>query len=240
MARETQGCRAIHRDCRYFQHVDCRIVWNLRQDPRLLWNQTKSLILKIWAGYDIAFNCIQQVPMLLMLSVHPSRRSDLLSDDKIEFSPKVQARDFKDAFGNICSRLVAPTGLLEVRNEFAIADSGEPDIIATDAAQWPIDALPDDALMYLLGSRYCDTQKPSDFAWSMFGRVEGGKARARRYAKCVHDRIEFGYHHARDDRTASEGHQERIGVCRDFAHLAIAFCQCMNIPARYCTGYLGI
>ena len=112
--------------------------------------------------------------MLLMLSVHPSRRSDLLSDDKIEFSPKVQPRDFKDAFGNICSRLVAPTGLLEVRNEFAIADSGEPDIIATDAAQWPIDALPDDALMYLLGSRYCDTQKPVGFCvvhvWARRGR----------------------------------------------------------------------
>jgi hypothetical protein len=165
MARETQRRRPIHRDCRYFQHVDRRIVWNFPQDPRLLWKQTKSLILKIRAGYDIAFNCIQQVPMLLMLSVHPSRRSDLLSDDRIEFSPKVRARDFKDAFGNICSRLVAPTGLLEVRNEFTIADSGEPDIkCATDAAQWPIDALPDDSLIYLLGGRYCDTQKLSDFA----------------------------------------------------------------------------
>ena len=177
--------------------------------------------------------------MLLMLSVHPSRRSDLLSEDKIEFSPKVQARDFKDAFGNICSRLVAPPGLLEIRNEFVIADSGQPDIVATDAEQWPIDALPDDALMYLLGSRYCDTQKLSDFAWSMFGCVEGGWARAQAICQYVHDRIKFGYHHARDDRTASEGHEERIGVCRDFAHLAIALCRCMNIPARYCTGYLG-
>ena len=115
--------------------------------------------MKIRAGYDIAFNCIQQVPMLLMLSVHPSRRSDLLSEDKIEFSQKVQARDFKDAFGNICSRLVAPPGLLEIRNEFIIADSGQPDMVTTDAEQWPIVALLDDALMYLLGSRYCDTQK---------------------------------------------------------------------------------
>jgi hypothetical protein len=87
--------------------------------------------LKIRAGYEIAFNCLQQVPMLLMLSVHPSRRSDLLSEDKIEFLPKVQARDFKDAFGNICSRLVAPPGLFEIRNEFVIADSGQPDTVAT-------------------------------------------------------------------------------------------------------------
>jgi transglutaminase-like putative cysteine protease len=196
--------------------------------------------LKIRAGYDITFNCIQQVPMLLMLSVHSSRRSDLLCEDKIEFSPKVQARDFKDAFGNICTRLVPPTGLLEIRNEFIIADSGQPDIGATDAEQWPIDALPDDALTYLLGSRYCDTQKLSNHAWSLFGHIQGGWARARAICQYVHDRIQFGYQYARDDRTASEGHQERIGVCRDFAHLAIALCRCVNIPARYCTGYLGI
>jgi transglutaminase-like putative cysteine protease len=177
--------------------------------------------------------------MLLMLSVHPSRRSDLLCEDKIEFSPKVQARDFKDAFGNICTRLVAPTGLLEIHNEFIIADSGQPDIVATDAEQWPIDALPDDALTYLLGSRYCDTQKLSNHAWSLFGHIQGGWARARAICQYVHDRIQFGYQYARDDRTASEGNQERIGVCRDFAHLAIALCRCMNIPARYCTGYLG-
>jgi hypothetical protein len=123
--------------------------------------------------------------MLLMLSVHPSRRSDLLCDDKIEFSPKVQARDFKDAFGNICTRLVAPTGLLEIHNEFIIADSGQPDIVATDAEQWPIDALPDDALTYLLGSRYCDTQKLTNHAWSLFGHIQGGWARAQAICQYV-------------------------------------------------------
>jgi transglutaminase-like putative cysteine protease len=178
--------------------------------------------------------------MLLMLSVHPSRRSDLLCEDKIEFSPQVQARDFKDAFGNICTRLVAPTGLLEIRNEFIIADSGQPDIVATDAEQWPIDALPDDALTYLLGSRYCDTQKLSNHAWSLFGHIQGGWARARAICQYVHDRIQFGYQYARDDRTASEGHQERIGVCRDFAHLAIALCRCMNIRPAIAPAILGI
>ncbi len=108
-----------------------------------------------------------------------------------------------------------------------------------DAEQWPIDALPDDALIYLLGSRYCDTQKLADQAWALFGKIPGGWARAQAICQYVHDRIRFGYDHARDDRTASEGHEERIGVCRDFAHLAITLCRCMNIPARYCTGYLG-
>jgi transglutaminase-like putative cysteine protease len=177
--------------------------------------------------------------MLLMLSVHPCRRSDLLSEDRIDFSPKVRNRDFKDAFGNICTRLVAPPGLLELRNEFIIADSGQPDGVAPDAEQWPVEALPDDALMYLLGSRYCDTQKLSDQAWSIFGRIDGGWARTKAICQYVHDRLVFGYQHARDDRTAWEGHEERVGVCRDFAHLAIALCRCVNIPARYCTGYLG-
>jgi transglutaminase-like putative cysteine protease len=177
--------------------------------------------------------------MLLMLSVHPSRRPDLLSEDRIDFSPKVPYSNFEDAFGNICTRLVAPPGLLEIRSDFIIADTGRPDIVAPDAEQWPVEALPDDALMYLLGSRYCDTQKLTDQAWSLFGQIQGGWLRAQAICQYVHDRLQFGYYHARDDRTASEGHKERIGVCRDFAHLAIALCRCMNIPARYCTGYLG-
>jgi transglutaminase-like putative cysteine protease len=195
--------------------------------------------LQIRAGFDIAFNCPQDVPMLLMLTVHPSRRSDLLSDDKLEFSPKVEAHHFRDAFGNICTRLVAPTGLFEIHSDFVVVDSGRPDLVVPDAKQWPIEALPDDTLTYLLGSRYCDTQKLADQAWSLFGQIPGGWPRAQAICQYVHDRIEFGYQHARDDRTAWDGHEERIGVCRDFAHLAIALCRCMNIPARYCTGYLG-
>jgi transglutaminase-like putative cysteine protease len=195
--------------------------------------------LKIRAGYDIAFNCVQEVPMLLLLSVHPSRQHDLLTKHVIRFSPDVEARDFRDAFGNICTRLVSPPGILEVRNEFLISDTGLPDEVNYQAEQWPVGDLPDEALIYLLGSRYCDTQKLLNHAWSMFGGIQGGWQRVQAICNYVHDRIEFGYHHARCDRTASEGHEERIGVCRDFAHLAVTLCRCMNIPARYCTGYLG-
>jgi transglutaminase-like putative cysteine protease len=195
--------------------------------------------LKIRAGYDIAFKCFQKVPMLLMLSVHPSRQQDLLTEHAIRFSPNAEARDFRDAFGNVCTRLVASPGLFEIRNELLIADRGLPDEINVQAEQWPVGDLPDDALMYLLGSRYCDTQKLSDQAWAMFGGIAGGWQRVQAICDYVHDRIQFGYRHARCDRTASEGHDERIGVCRDFAHLAVTLCRCMNIPARYCTGYLG-
>jgi len=193
----------------------------------------------IRAGYDIAFQCQQPTPMVLMLSVHPSRQQDLLSEDRLRLSNGTIARDYLDSFGNICTRLMAPAGLLEVRNEFLVRDSGRPDEVNPGARQFGVEALPDDTLLYLMGSRYCDTQKLSDLAWSLFGAVEGGWRRVQAICDYVHDRLEFGYQHARGDRTASEGHAERRGVCRDFAHLAITLCRCMNIPARYCTGYLG-
>jgi transglutaminase-like putative cysteine protease len=199
----------------------------------------RETVVRIRAGYDIAFNCFQEVPMVLMLTVHPSRKADLLTDHSMRISPNVLAKDYTDVFGNVCTRLVAPAGRIEIRTEFIIKDSGLPDAVAPNAPQVPLHELPDSALMYLLGSRYCDTQKLSDLAWSTFGHVDGGWQRVQAICDYVHDRIQFGYRFARSDRTASEGHQERIGVCRDFAHLAVALCRCVNIPARYCTGYLG-
>jgi transglutaminase-like putative cysteine protease len=195
--------------------------------------------MRIEAGYNLTFSCKGNVPMLLMLSVHPSRDRDLLSKHQIVFSPAVTSRDYLDAFGNVCTRLIAPSGLLEISNRFVIADSGRPDERAPDAQQWDIDRLPDDVLVFLLGSRYCDTQKLAKLAWSLFGQIPGGWQRVQAISDYVHSRIRFGYRHARADRTAAEAHEERVGVCRDFAHLAITLCRCVNIPARYCTGYLG-
>jgi transglutaminase-like putative cysteine protease len=194
---------------------------------------------EIRAGYDIAFRCLQETPMVLMLSIEPARVRDLLSEHRIQFSPDVPSRDYVDMFGNTCTRIVAPAGLIEIRNEFRISDSGRPDEVAPDARQLEIGELPDDVLIYLLGSRYCDTEKLTEMAWSLFGAMTPGWRRVQAICDYAHDRICFGYQHARRDRTASEGHEERIGVCRDFAHLAVTLCRCMNIPARYCTGYLG-
>ena len=193
----------------------------------------------IRAGYDIAFHCRQETPMVLMLSVHPSRQADLLSEHIVRLSNEVASRDYIDSFGNVCTRLVAPPGLLEVRNQFLIRDSGLPDEVAPHARQLAVDELPDATLRHLMGSRYCDTQKLSELAWSLFAGIEGGWQKVQAVCDYVHDHLEFGYPHARCDRTASEGHAERRGVCRDFAHLAVTLCRCMNIPARYCTGYLG-
>jgi transglutaminase-like putative cysteine protease len=194
---------------------------------------------EIRAGYDIAFQCFQDTPMTLMLSIEPAREKDLLTEHRIQFSSGVSSRDYVDMFGNTCTRIVAPPGLIEIRNEFLISDSGLPDEVAPNARQLEVGDLPDEVLVYLLGSRYCDTQKLSDLAWSLFGGVLAGWQRVQAICDYAHARINFGYHHARGDRTASEGHAEQVGVCRDFAHLAVTLCRCMNIPARYCTGYLG-
>jgi transglutaminase-like putative cysteine protease len=194
---------------------------------------------QIRAGYDIAFQCFQETPMVLMLSIEPAREKELLSEHQIQFSPDIPSRNYIDMFGNTCTRIVAPAGLIEMRNDFLISDSGLPDDVVPDARQLAVDELPDDVLIYLLGSRYCDTEKLSNLAWSLFGSVTPGWQRVQAIVDYAHDRICFGYQHARCDRTASEGHEERIGVCRDFAHLAVTLCRCVNIPARYCTGYLG-
>jgi transglutaminase-like putative cysteine protease len=199
----------------------------------------KELPMKIRAGYDIAFTTSQATPMILMLTAHPSRAKDVLTEHRLPTSPKLPRRAYRDMFGNTCTRVVAPPGLAEFKADFEIYDSGKPDEVMPHARQLPVEELPDDALVFLLGSRYCDTQSLSDFARRTFGASKPGWARVQAICDFVHNHIKFGYPYARDDRTASDAHRERVGVCRDFAHLAITFCRCMNIPARYCTGYLG-
>ncbi len=193
----------------------------------------------IRAGYEIAFDCPQPTPMILMLSVRPERRRDLVTPEVVEASPGVQLRAYRDGFGNACHRLIAPAGPVSFSTEFLIRDSGLPDEAAPQAVQHPVDELPDETLVYLLGSRYCETEPLAELAWSLFGAIPPGWARVQAIVDYVHGRLTFGYHNARATRTAYEAHTEQVGVCRDFAHLAITLCRCMNIPARYCTGYLG-
>ena len=195
--------------------------------------------MRIRIGYDIAFESVSATPMILVLSVHPSRLHDLATPHEIVFDPPVPALTYTDHFGNICTRVVAPPGRLAISSEAVIRDSGQPDLVAPGAEQLPVQDLPDGVLEFLLGSRYCETDRLSDTAWSIFGQISPGRGRVQAICDYVHDRLAFSYPDARSTRTAWEGYQERLGVCRDFAHLAIAFCRSMNIPARYCTGFLG-
>lgn len=197
------------------------------------------MTLTIQAGYELSYDCSQPTPLILTLTVHPSRRHDLLRPDNIHLTPIVPMAEYCDGFGNICHILRAPQGKITISTDFLIQDTGKPDTVVPAAKQHLLEALPVDTLVYLLGSRYCETDRLSDFAWSNFGALPGGWSRVQAICDFVHDHLTFGYEHASPTKTAFDAFQEGRGVCRDFAHLAITFCRCMNIPARYCTGYLG-
>jgi transglutaminase-like putative cysteine protease len=195
--------------------------------------------MKIHAGYEIGYQCPQPTPMILMLNVHPSRAADLLTPDRIALNPVLPLNTYRDGFGNICHVVHAPKGRITLAADFLVNDSGAPDDVAPAAVQHPLERLPVDTLVYLLGSRYCETDRFIKIAWSKFGKVPKGWPLVQAICDYVHGHIEFGYAHANPTKTAWDVHNEGRGVCRDFAHLAITLCRCMNVPARYCTGYLG-
>jgi transglutaminase-like putative cysteine protease len=196
-------------------------------------------MMKIRIGYELIYECPKPTPMILALNVHYSRVSDLVVPDHMIADPPVPVTAYRDGFGNWCSRIVAPRGHLRLSADAVIKDTGEPDRVAPGARQMPVQDLPDETLVFLLGSRYCETDRLSDTAWQLFEAAPPGWDRVQAICDYVHGHISFDYQRARSTMTALEVFESRTGVCRDFAHLAVAFCRCMNIPARYCTGYLG-
>jgi transglutaminase-like putative cysteine protease len=192
----------------------------------------------IHAGYTLTFDCNAPTPIIAMLNLHPSRLADLRSPYEMSIGAGTDREDYCGAFGNICTRLMLPTGMTTLSCNFVIEDSGKPDP-QYPADQQPVEELPSEVLTYLLGSRYCDTDRLTTEAWRLFSGTAPGAPRVRAIVDFVHRHITYGYCYARATRTAYEAYEERVGVCRDFAHLAVALCRCMNIPARYCSGYLG-
>jgi transglutaminase-like putative cysteine protease len=177
--------------------------------------------------------------MVVTLSVHYSRVSDLIKPDHLLLSPSVQVTAYRDSFGNWCSRIVAPAGQLRLCSDAVVSDTGTPDRVAPWLEQRPVEALPEESLLFLLGSRYCETDLLSETAWQLFGAAPTGWQRVQAICDFVHRHIQFGYGRSSPTKTAVQVFQDRQGVCRDFVHLAVTFCRCMNIPARYRTGYLG-
>jgi transglutaminase-like putative cysteine protease len=190
-------------------------------------------------GYEITLNCRRPTALVCLLSVQEDRAADLRVPETVTTTPNVSTSTYRDLFGNECLRLVAPAGDLTIWGDATIEDDGKLDRMVPEARELPVPALPDDCLLYLMGSRYCETDKLSQTAWDMFGTVSPGWARVQAICDFVHDHIRFDYMQARSTRTAFEAFNERIGVCRDFAHLALTFCRCLNIPARYVNGHLG-
>ena len=195
--------------------------------------------IRIRVGYEMIYDFPQATPMIMVLGTHFTRASDVITPDFLTTPPPVPITPYRDMFGNWCSRMVAPPGRVRLFADGLVRDSGVPDVAVPSAIQHAVEDLPPDTLVYLLGSRYCETDRLSDIAWKQFENTAPGWARVQAICDFVHHRIKFGYEHARATMTAFEVYNEGKGVCRDYAHLAIALCRCMNIPARYCTGYLS-
>ena len=195
--------------------------------------------MQIRVGFEMLYEFVGRTPMVLMLNVHPSRALDVITPDHLRITPSLPVTRYSDMFGNVCTRLVAPPGQVEISTDALVWDSGLPEAVEPNARQHEVAELPHDALVFLLASRYCETDRLMQEAWARFGKTPLGWPRVQAICDFVHSHVRFGYQHARATRTAAEVAVERRGVCRDFAHLAITLCRCMNIPARYCTGYLG-
>ena len=192
--------------------------------------------MKLRVGYELQYDFPQPTPVIMMLNVHYTRVSDLERPDHIVIEPSVPITGYRDAFGNWCSRILAPAGAMRISTDAIVNDTGQPDPTTSSATQSPVQDLPEETLAFLIASRYCDSDRLLDVAWTHFAHTAPGWTRVQAICDFVHARIAFGYEHARVTRTASEAYEEKRGVCRDYAHLAVAFCRALNIPARYCTG----
>jgi transglutaminase-like putative cysteine protease len=195
--------------------------------------------MQIRAGYELIYDFPKPTPLILTLNIHYSRASDLIRPDHLITLPSVPMSSYRDGFGNWCTRLVAPQGRLRLSADALVYDVGTPESATPTARQHEVQDLPEESLVFLLGSRYCETDRMSELAWSLFAKTPPGWARVQAICDFVHHYLVFGYQHASSTKTALQAYTDRNGVCRDYAHLAITFCRCMNIPARYCTGYLG-
>jgi transglutaminase-like putative cysteine protease len=195
--------------------------------------------MRIRLGCEFVYDFQVLTPMIVMLNVHFSRFADLERPDYLTTSPAVPIESYRDSYGNWCSRLVAPAGRFSLGTDGVIRDSGLPDPMAPDAVQHRVEDLSAETILFLLGSRYCESDCLADEAWRLFGQTPPGWPRVQAVCDFVHQHVTFGYEHSRPTRTALETYREGRGVCRDFAHLAVAFCRALNIPTRYCTGYIS-
>lgn len=194
----------------------------------------------IRAGFEAAFQFAKPTAILLMAYVHPSRAPMIRWLEPVALSPRSMISQYFDAYGNLCGRTFVPAGRIVVRTDSLIEDDGQPDVQVWNALQHQVQDLPNEVLLYLLASRYCEVDSElRETAWSLFGHLPAGWPLVQAVCNFVHKHIRFDYMQARANRTALEVYRERVGVCRDYMHLAITFCRCLNIPTRYCTGYLG-
>jgi len=205
----------------------------------------------IQSEFDIQFHLLAATPMIAMLHVHPSVEAQLTTPDRLKIehvgpqqggfdgATELAAQEFLDGFGNRCTRFVAPAGALRLSGKNIVRADDQPELQGFGAELTPVEQLPSEVLQYLLASRYCEVDKFGGIAQDLFGHMGTGWALAASIRDWVHEKVAFNYKMARATKTAMDVYSERVGVCRDYQHLAVTLSRCMNIPARYVTGYIG-
>jgi transglutaminase-like putative cysteine protease len=202
----------------------------------------------ILSEFVIEFTLPAPTAMVALLYLHPSIESRLRSGNKLQVeslgipSPPnvvIPTVDYIDSFGNRCARLSAPAGHLRLSGSNVIDTDPSPDVQYPSAQQGRIEDLPSEVLQFLLPSRYCEVDQFGAIANGQFASTKPGWERAIAIRDWVHEKITFNYNAARPTKTSTDVYIEGVGVCRDFQHLAITLTRCMNIPARYVTGYIG-
>ena len=204
----------------------------------------------IQSEYDIQFQLPFATPMVALLHVHPSLEERLTTPDRLQVEQttptgeggrvgQLAVEDYIDSFGNRCARFVAPSGNIRLSGRHVLRAPDEPDWQGFGLGQTPVEQLPSETLQFLLASRYCPVDQFVGVSQDLFGFTAPGWARAAAIRDWVHGKVTFNYQAARPTKTAMDVFTERVGVCRDFQHLAVTMTRCMNIPARYVTGYLG-
>ena len=195
--------------------------------------------MQIRYGFDIHITLLQPSVIVTLLDIRPETPGANQAQSQIDVWPRLPMEKFIDAQGNVSRRITAPPGRLTLSLDEVITVSGDADRYDPNAELVPIEYLPANTLQYLNPSRYCESDMLASVAWPKFGHILGGHERVQAICDFVNGHLTFGYPNARATRTAFDALNEGVGVCRDFAHLAIALCRAVNIPARYCNGYLG-
>ena len=221
-----------------FPYRDQAYIGGVATLPRYS-SQNKGCLMLIRFGYEIDITCKAHVPLLLALSTHSNIQGRFIGEDFVRVPPGCDYRWYTDKFGNRITRMTAPAGSTRLWSDCVIEIAGTPAPEVPGARQLLVPDLPDEVLQHLVPSRYCDSDNLSDQAWAHFAKFPEGWKRVQAITAFVNSHVTFGYQFGRANKTASEVYREKTGVCRDFAHLSIALCRAMNIPARYCSGYLG-
>jgi transglutaminase-like putative cysteine protease len=186
-----------------------------------------------------AFTIESSAPTPTVCIIRPRERDwHVLLDERRIVSPDLSVHTYIDRFHNYVWRWTAPEGVMRIQYDAIAEVPAAPDPATADLPGTLANDLPDDVLVYTLPSRHCQSDLVIDDAWKLFGDVPDGSARVQAICDWAHQNIAYGYGNSIATTSGYEAYQQRRGVCRDFAHIAVMFCRAMNIPARYVCGYL--